>query len=164
MEIKKVPKKIYKILVKKLKEYKYMQDEILDIETQKSSSDINSSYRSKYNASDSVAKFAIKLAEDQNYQELKAWRKCIDYLLVMYINYPAKLKFLQRRYIECELVHFEAPKKYKLKDKYVIADLELEGYIYSDITWKRWKYEMIYNLYCMIKNNKYLKKYTNFNK
>lgn len=162
MEIKKVPKEVYKILVKKLKEYKYMQDEILDIETQKSCNDVNSGYRAKYNTSDSVANFAIKLAEDEKYQELKAWRKCIDDLLVIYINYPAKLKFLQRRYIECELVHFEAPKKYKLKDKYVIADLELEGCIYSERTWKMWKYEMIYNLYCLVKKNKYLKKYINF--
>lgn len=163
MEIKRVPKEVYKILVKKLKEYKYMQEEILDIETQRQCNDINSSYRSKYNISDNVARFAIKLAENKEYQELKAWRKCIDDLLIMYIQHPAKLKFLQRRYIDCELVHFEAPKKYKLKDKYVIADLELEGYMYSEITWKRWKYEMIYDLYIIVKENKYLKKYVNFN-
>lgn len=162
MEIKRVPREVYKILVKKLKEYKYMQEEILDIEILKSSNDINAGYRSKYNTSDSVAKFAIKLAENKEYQELKAWRKCIDDLLVMYIPHPAKLKFLQRRYIDCELAHFKAPKKYKLKDKYVIADLELEGYIYSERTWKMWKYEMIYNLYNIVKENKYLKKYINF--
>lgn len=162
MKINKVPREIYKILAQKLKEYKYMEEEILDIETEINNSDINSGLKSKNKKSDGVANFAIKLAEDEYYQELKAWRKCIDDLLVMYVPYPAKLKFLQRRYINCELVHFQAPKKYKLKDKYVIADLELEGYLYSERTWKMWKYEMIYNLYNIVKENKYLKKYINF--
>lgn len=162
MKDKKVPKSVYKILVKKLKEYKYMQEEILDIETETSNFDANSGIRSVNKKNDNVANFAVKLAENKHYQELKAWRKCIDDLLVMYIDYPAKLKFLQRRYIDCELLHFKAPKKYILKDKYVISDLELEGYQYSERTWKNWKSDIIFDLYKLIKKNKYLKKYTNF--
>lgn len=162
METKKLPKEVYRILVKKLKEYKYMQEEILDIETEASKSDINSSIKSKYKKNESVANFAIRLAENEHYQELKAWRECINELLVMYINEPAKIKFFKRRYIDCKLVHFKAPKKYKIKDKYVIADLELEGYTYSERKWKMIKYEMIYNLYSLVKQNKYLKKNINF--
>ena len=159
-----IDKDTYKLLVKKLKEYNYMQDEILDIETEICKFDVNSGYRAKNKINDNVAKVAIDLAENTKYQELKAWKSCIDKLLVLYINEPAKLKFLQRRYINCRLVNFKPKKKYVIKDKYVIADLELEGYNYSEITWKRWKHEMINKLYLLVSENKYIKKYINFSK
>ena len=156
METKKLPKEIYQILVWKMKEYKYMQEEIIDIETEafKTIKDINSGIKSKYKKNDSIINAISDLSDNKRYQELKSWQKVISKLLEMYINEPAKLKFIQRRYINCELVHF----KYKgtLKDADVIKDLETDGYIYSNITWKRWKSEIMFNLYGLVKNEKNL--------
>ena len=162
METKKLPKEIYKILVWKLKEYKYMQEEILDMETEafKTNKDFNSGIRSKYKKNDSIVNAIAKLNDNQRYLEMKAWQKVISELLEMYINDPAKLKFIQRRYINCALVHFKH--KGVLKDSDVIKDLETDGYVYSEITWKRWKAEIIYNLYELVIKEKNLKKIINF--
>ena len=164
METKKLPKEIYKILVCKMKEYKYMQEEIIDMETEafKTNKDYNSGIRSKYKKNDSIVNAIAKLNDNQRYLELKEWEKVINDLLEFYINDPPKLKFLQRRYIHCFLYHFKH--KGVLKDSDVIKDLETDGYVYSEITWKRWKAEIIYKLYELVLENKILKNIINFNK
>ncbi len=163
METKKLPKDIYKLLVNKMKYYKYMQEDILDIEADvfKTDTDINSGIKSKYKKNDSVINAISKLEENKEYQELKAWQKVIGDLLEVYLSDPVKIKFIKRRYIDCELAHYKI--KGKLKDIDVVKDLECEGYSYSEITWKRWKYEIMYKLYELAKEDKLLKKLEIFN-
>lgn len=158
----KIPNEVYKLLRRKLNEYSIMQDKMLEIENEicPSSRDINSSIRSLNRKSSGVENMAIKLAENKEYQELQSWKKHIDALLIYYIDSPEKLKFIKRRYIDCELLHFSI--KNKIKDIDVIKDLEIDGYLYSERTWIRWKNEILNKLYNSILKDKILKKYKFF--
>lgn len=154
----KLPNSVYKILRKKLKDYNYMQERILEIEDTaiEEKADINSGIRSKNKVGKKVENIAIKLAENNEYNELKAWKSCIDGLLIYYIDEPLKLKFLKRRYIGCELVNYTI-KHNSIKDIDVIKDLELEGCNISKRCWINYKNDMLNKLYELTLENNYIK-------
>jgi len=163
MNTKDIPNDFFIEMKKYLKKYRYLQAEINDLEEEilnNSKFDINSGTRSKNKICSTVENQAIALASSKELEIIKAWKNSIDDLLVYYINDPVKLKFLKRRYIDYKLVHYKA--RNMIKDLDVIKDLELEGHLYSLIQWKRWKAEMYYNLYQIVKENKIIKKYYKF--
>ena len=155
----KIPSEIRKILIQKLKDYKWMGQELIDIEEELDSSppDYNSNIKSKNKISRKTENLAIKLAEDEKYQEIKAWKNCIDDLRIDYLNNhlyqkknkvgrpklydnpELKLKYLNKRYVEFT--------NKKINNEIVFAQLQLEGFNYSIIVFKRMVDSLLYDLY-----------------
>lgn len=163
MKTKDIPKEIFFEIKNKLKNYRQLYQDILDLEDEivyKSEFNVNAGIKSKNKINEIVSNQALELASNEYLQWLKSWKNSIDKLLIHYLNQPVKLKFIKRRYIDCQLLHYGG--RGKIKDIYVIKDLEMEGYIYSDITWKRWKNEIFYSLYEIIKREKNIMKYYKF--
>lgn len=158
---KRLKKETYKLLMLKLKRYREMKEDILDIELEAfypcKESDDNSYMRSINSNSDKTGRIAIKLVENKAYNEMLAWKGCIDELLTKYSNERVKYEFIKRRYITRRLENFEIPCNITLKDNHVIMDLELEGYNYSPRTWKYWKSDIVYQLYLIAKNKNLIK-------
>lgn len=150
---KKLKKETYKVLTLKLKRYQEIKKDIFEIEEEARCTskveDVNSFIRSENTTSDKTGRIAIKLVDNKVYNELKDWKECIDMLMMKYSREYAKYEFLKRRYITKKLENIEIPNYCTLKDKHVIMDLELEGYSYSDRTWKYWKSEFVYQLYLL---------------
>ena len=154
--MEKIPSEIRKLLIQKLKDYKLMGQELIDIEEKldSSPSDYNSSIKSKNKISRRTENLAIKLAEDEEYQEIKAWKNCLDNLFIKYDKNSLKWKFIQRRYILYDTAIYKWDKTRKLKDNDIYRDFELEGINKSNITFKRMKESIIIDLYKeAIKNN-----------
>ena len=163
METKDIPKEIFLEIKNKLKNYKQLQQDIVDLEDEilnQSKFNVNAGIRSKNKINEVVSNQALELASNEYLQWLKAWKNSIDKLLIYYLDQPIKLKFIKRRYIDRQLLHYKG--KGKIKDIYVIKDLEMEGHTYSDITWKRWKAEIFLKLYEIIKKDKNIIKYYKF--
>lgn len=155
----KIPSKIRSLLIQKLKEYRWMGQELIDIEEKFDSApaDYNSNIKSKYKISRRTENLAIKLAEDEKYQEIKAWKNCIDDLRIDYLNNhlyqkknkvgrpklydnpELKLKYLNKRYVEFT--------NKKINNEIVFAQLQLEGFDYSIIVFKRMVDSLLYDLY-----------------
>ena len=157
--MKKIPSKIRKLLIQKLKDYKWMGQELIDIEEKldSSPSDYNSSIKSKNKISRRTENLAIKLAEDEKYQEIKAWKNCIDNLFIKYDKNSLKWKFIQRRYILYDTVVYKWDKTRKLKDIDIYKDFELEGINKSIRTFKNLKESVLYDLYKEANKNSLIK-------
>lgn len=147
--MKEVPSDIRKILIKRLKEYRFMQDELIAIEEELDStpSDDNGNIKSKYKISRKTENMAIKLAENEIYQETKAWKKCLDDLFIRYDKNSLKWKFIQRRYLLCNTVKYKWNKSRNLKDIDIYKDFELEGINRDEKTFRRLKNDILYDLY-----------------
>ena len=158
---KRLKKETYKFLMLKLKRYKEMKEDILNIELEAfypcKDTDDNSYIRSVNTNGDKTGRIAVKLAENKAYNDMKAWKGCIDELLTKYSKEPVKQEFIKRRYITRRLVNFEIPCNISLKDNHVIMDLELEGYNYSPRTWKYWKSDIVYQLFLIAKGKNLIK-------
>lgn len=152
----KIPSEVRKLLIHKLKEYRFMNDELILIEEQLDSTLTDKNYyiKSKNKISRKTESLAIRLAENKKYQEIKAWKNCIDNLFIKYDKNSLKWKFIQRRYILCDTAIYKWDKTRKLKDNDIYRDFELEGISKSNITFKRMKESIIIDLYKeAIKNN-----------
>lgn len=147
--MKKIPSEIRKILINKLKNYRWMGQELIDIEEELDSapSDDNGNIKSKNKISRKTENMAIQLAENERYQEVKAWKKCLDDLFIRYDKNSLKWKFIQRRYLLCDTVRYKWNKSRNLKDIDVYKDFELEGITKSEITFKRMKNAIIEDVY-----------------
>lgn len=154
-----IPSKIRSLLIQKLKEYRFMQDELIEIEEKFDSApaDYNSNIKSKYKISRRTENLAIKLAEDEKYQEIKAWKNCIDNLFIKYDKNSLKWKFIQRRYILYDTVVYKWDKTRKLKDIDIYKDFELEGINKSIRTFKNLKESVLYDLYKEANKNSLIK-------
>lgn len=159
MEKEKIPRNVRKLLIQKLKEYRWMGQELINIEEKYDStiSDYNSNIRSKNKITRRTENLAIKLAEDERYQNIKAWINCIDDLRIDYLNNhlyqkknkvgrpklydnpELKLKYLNKRYVEYT--------DKKINNEIVFAQLQLEGFNYSIIVFKRMIDSLLYDLY-----------------
>lgn len=157
--MEKIPSEIRKLLIQKLKDYKLMGQELIDIEEKldSSPSDYNSSIKSKNKISRRTENLAIKLAEDEKYQEIKAWKNCIDNLFIKYDKNSLKWKFIQRRYILYDTVVYKWDKTRKLKDIDIYKDFELEGINKSIRTFKNLKESVLYDLYKEANKNSLIK-------
>lgn len=159
---RRLKKETYKLLTLKLKRYQELKEDIFEIEEESSCNnngfDINSSIRGN-STSDKVGRIAIKLADNKQYNEYKAWKDCIDELYLSYARGGdyVKSEFIRRRYIIKKLKNFEIPYNISLKDNHVIMDLELEGINYSARTWKYWKSEIVYQFYLIAKRKNLIK-------
>ena len=152
----KIPSEVRKLLIQKLKEYRFMNDELILIEEQLDSTPVDKNYyiKSKNKISRKTESLAIRLAENKKYQEIKTWKNCIDNLFIKYDKNSLKWKFIQRRYILYDTVVYKWDKTRKLKDNDIYRDFELEGISKSNITFKRMKESIIIDLYKeAIKNN-----------
>lgn len=136
-----------------------MGQELIDIEEKldSSPSDYNSSIKSKNKISRRTENLAIKLAEDEKYQEIKAWKNCIDNLFIKYDKNSLKWKFIQRRYILYDTVVYKWDKTRKLKDIDIYKDFELEGINKSIRTFKNLKESVLYDLYKEANKNSLIK-------
>ena len=157
--MEKIPSEIRKILINKLKNYRWMGQELIDIEEELDSapSDDNGNIKSKNKISRKTENMAIKLTEDKRYQEIKAWKNCIEDLRIDYLNGQIyqkknkvgrprlydnpelKLKYLNKRYVECG--------SKKINNEMVFAQLQLEGFDYSIIVFKKMIDSLLYDLY-----------------
>lgn len=159
---RRLKKETYKLLTLKLKRYQELKEDIFEIEEESSCNnngfDINSSIRGN-STSDKVGRIAIKLADNKQYNEYKAWKDSIDELYLSYARGGdyVKSEFIRRRYIIKKLKNFEIPYNISLKDNHVIMDLELEGINYSARTWKYWKSEIVYQFYLIAKRKNLIK-------
>ncbi len=156
MNKEKMPSKIRSLLIKKLKDYRFMQDELILIEEEidSSSADANYYVKSKNKVSKKTENLGIRLAENERYQEIKAWKNCIDNLFISYNKNSLKWKFVLRRYIVCDTVLYKWNKNNELKDKDIYRDLQLEGINRDEKTFKRLKNDILNDLYKeAIKNN-----------
>ena len=152
----KIPSEVRKLLIQKLKEYRFMNDELILIEEQLDSTPADKNYyiKSKNKISRKTESLAIRLAENKKYQEIKAWKNCIDNLFISYDKNSLKWKFIQRRYILYDTVVYKWDKTRKLKDNDIYRDLQLEGIDKDKRTFLRLKDNIIYDLYKeAIKNN-----------
>lgn len=155
----KIPSEVRKLLIQKLKEYRFMNDELILIEEQLDSTPTDKNYyiKSKNKISRKTESLAIRLAENKKYQEIKTWKHCIDDLRIDYLNNhlyskknkvgrpklydnpELKLKYLDKRYVECT--------GKKINNEIVFAQLQLEGFDYSIIVFKRMVDSFLYDLY-----------------
>ena len=152
----KIPSEVRKLLIQKLKEYRFMNDELILIEEQLDSTPTDKNYyiKSKNKVSRKTESLAIRLVENKKYQEIKAWKNCIDNLFIKYDKNSLKWKFIQRRYILYDTVVYKWDKTRKLKDNDIYRDLQLEGIDKDKRTFLRLKDNIIYDLYKeAIKNN-----------
>lgn len=147
--MEKVPNLIRKSLIVKLEKYKFMQQDLIDIEEKldKNSFDVNSGIKSKNKISRRVESLAIKLADNEEYQNLKSWKKCIDELFIKYDKKSLKWKFIQRRYILKDTIYYNWNKNRNLKDIDIFKDFAIEGIKISERTFKRLKNSVISDLY-----------------
>lgn len=147
--MEKIPSEIRKLLIQKLKDYKWMGQELIDIEEEldSSPSDYNSNIKSKNKISKKTENLAIKLAEDEKYQEIKAWKNCLDNLFIKYDKNSLKWKFIQRRYILCDTVHYKWNKSRNLKDIDIYKDFQLEGIDKCNKSFRNLKNSIIFDLY-----------------
>ena len=145
----KIPSEVRKILIQKLKEYRFMNDELILIEEQLDSTPADENYyiKSKNKISRKTESLAIRLVENKKYQEIKAWKNCIDNLFIKYDKNSLKWKFIQRRYILYDTVVYKWDKTRKLKDNDIYKDFELEGINRSIRTFKNLKESILYDLY-----------------
>lgn len=144
-----IPSKIRSLLIQKLKEYKFMNDELILIEEQLDSTPADKNYyiKSKNKISRKTESLAIRLAENKKYQEIKAWKNCIDNLFISYDKNSLKWKFIQRRYILCDTVVYKWDKTRFLKDIDIYKDFQLEGINRDEKTFRRLKNDILYDLY-----------------
>lgn len=145
----KIPSEVRKILIQKLKEYRFMNDELILIEEQLDSTPTDKNYyiKSKNKVSRKTESLAIRLAENKKYQEIKAWKNCIDNLFINYDKDSLKWKFIQRRYILCDAVAYKWDKTRNLKDIDIYKDFQLEGINRDEKTFRRLKNDILYDLY-----------------
>lgn len=155
----KIPSEVRKILIQKLKEYRFMNDELILIEEQLDSTPADKNYyiKSKNKISRKTESLAIRLAENKKYQEIKAWKNCIDNLFIKYDKNSLKWKFIQRRYILYDTVVYKWDKTRKLKDNDIYKDFELEGINRSIRTFKNLKESILYDLYKEANKNSLIK-------
>lgn len=156
MKEQKIPSKVRSLLIGKLKDYRWMGQELINIEEELDSapSDYNGNIKSKNKISRKTENMAIQLAENERYQEVKAWKKCLDDLFIRYDKNSLKWKFIQRRYLLCDTVRYKWNKSRNLKDIDVYKDLQLEGIDRDIRTFLRLKDSIINDLYKeAIKNN-----------
>lgn len=155
----KIPSEVRKLLIQKLKEYRFMNDELILIEEQLDSTPIDKNYyiKSKNKISRKTESLAIRLAENKKYQEIKAWKNCIDNLFISYDKNSLKWKFIQRRYILYDTVVYKWDKTRKLKDNDIYKDFELEGINRSIRTFKNLKESILYDLYKEANKNSLIK-------
>lgn len=159
MEKEKIPSDIKNLLISKLEEYRFMQDELIEIEEKFDSApaDYNSNIKSKYKISRRTENLAIKLAEDERYQDIKAWKNCLDNLFISYDKNSLKWKFIQRRYILCDAVVYKWDKTRNLKDIDIYKDFQLEGIDKSIRTFLRLKESILNDLYKEANKNNLIK-------
>lgn len=145
----KIPSEIRKLLIQKLKEYRFMNDELILIEEQLDSTLADKNYyiKSKNKISRKTESLAIRLAENKKYQEIKAWKNCLDNLFINYDKNSLKWKFIQRRYILCDAVAYKWDKTRNLKDIDIYKDFQLEGINRDEKTFRRLKNDILYDLY-----------------
>lgn len=155
----KIPSEVRKLLIQKLKEYRFMNDELILIEEQLDSTPADKNYyiKSKNKISRKTESLAIRLAENKKYQEIKAWKNCIDNLFISYDKNSLKWKFIQRRYILYDTVVYKWDKTRKLKDNDIYKDFELEGINRSIRTFKNLKESILYDLYKEANKNSLIK-------
>ncbi|MGN1012271.1 MAG: hypothetical protein ACI4ON_00350 [Clostridia bacterium] len=153
MKEQKIPSKIRSLLISKLKDYRWMGQELIDIEEELDStpSDDNRNIKSKNKISKRTESMAIKLAENEKYQEIKKWKSCIENLFISYDKNSLKWKFIQRRYILCDTVIYKW--RGTLKDNDIYKDFELEGIDKSIRTFLRLKEDILDDLYKEAKKN-----------
>lgn len=150
----KIPSEVRKLLIQKLKEYRFMNDELILIEEQLDSTPTDKNYyiKSKNKISRKTESLAIRLAENKKYQEIKVWKNCIDNLFIKYDKNSLKWKFIQRRYILYDTVVYKWDKTRKLKDNDIYIDFELEGISKCNKTFRNLKNSIIYDLYKIAKS------------
>ena len=155
----KIPSEVRKLLIQKLKEYRFMNDELILIEEQLDSTPADENYyiKSKNKISRKTESLAIRLVENKKYQEIKAWKNCIDNLFIKYDKNSLKWKFIQRRYILYDTVVYKWDKTRKLKDNDIYKDFELEGINRSIRTFKNLKESILYDLYKEANKNSLIK-------
>lgn len=155
----KIPSEIRKLLIQKLKEYRFMNDELILIEEQLDSTLADKNYyiKSKNKISRKTESLAIRLAENKEYQEIKAWKNCLDNLFIKYDKNSLKWKFIQRRYILYDTAIYKWDKTRKLKDNDIYRDFELEGINRSIRTFKNLKESILYDLYKEANKNSLIK-------
>ncbi len=155
----KIPSEVRKLLIQKLKEYRFMNDELILIEEQLDSTPTDKNYyiKSKNKVSRKTESLAIRLVENKKYQEIKAWKNCIDNLFIKYDKNSLKWKFIQRRYILYDTVVYKWDKTRKLKDNDIYKDFELEGINRSIRTFKNLKESILYDLYKEANKNSLIK-------
>ena len=155
----KIPSEVRKILIQKLKEYRFMNDELILIEEQLDSTPTDKNYyiKSKNKISRKTESLAIRLVENKKYQEIKLWKNCIDNLFIKYDKNSLKWKFIQRRYILYDTAIYKWDKTRKLKDNDIYKDFELEGINRSIRTFKNLKESILYDLYKEANKNSLIK-------
>ena len=146
---RKIPSEVRKLLIQKLKEYRFMNDKLILIEEQLDSTPADKNYyiKSKNKISRKTESLAIRLAENKKYQEIKAWKNCLDNLFINYDKNSLKWKFIQRRYILCDAVAYKWDKTRNLKDIDIYKDFQLEGINRDEKTFRRLKNDILYDLY-----------------
>ena len=146
---RKIPSEVRKLLIQKLKEYRFMNDELILIEEQLDPTPADKNYyiKSKNKISRKTESLAIRLAENKKYQEIKAWNNCLDNLFINYDKNSLKWKFIQRRYILCDAVAYKWDKTRNLKDIDIYKDFQLEGINRDEKTFRRLKNDILYDLY-----------------
>ena len=156
---RKIPSEVRKLLIQKLKEYRFMNDELILIEEQLDSTPTDKNYyiKSKNKISRKTESLAIRLVENKKYQEIKLWKNCIDNLFIKYDKNSLKWKFIQRRYILYDTAIYKWDKTRKLKDNDIYKDFELEGINRSIRTFKNLKESILYDLYKEANKNSLIK-------
>ena len=155
----KIPSEVRKLLIQKLKEYRFINDELILIEEQLDSTPADKNYyiKSKNKISRKTESLAIRLVENKKYQEIKLWKNCIDNLFIKYDKNSLKWKFIQRRYILYDTAIYKWDKTRKLKDNDIYKDFELEGINRSIRTFKNLKESILYDLYKEANKNSLIK-------
>ena len=155
----KIPSEVRKLLIQKLKEYRFMNDELILIEEQLDSTPADKNYyiKSKNKISRKTESLAIRLAENKEYQEIKAWKNCLDNLFIKYDKNSLKWKFIQRRYILYDTVVYKWDKTRNLKDIDIYKDFQLEGIDKSIRTFLRLKESILNDLYKEANKNNLIK-------
>ncbi len=156
---RKIPSEVRKLLIQKLKEYRFINDELILIEEQLDSTPADKNYyiKSKNKISRKTESLAIRLAENKKYQEIKAWKNCLDNLFISYDKNSLKWKFIQRRYILCDAVAYKWDKTRNLKDIDIYKDFQLEGIDKSIRTFLRLKESILNDLYKEANKNNLIK-------
>ena len=135
-------KETRKFLSKKLFQYSWMKQRILDREDEllyKSRTDINSFLKSKNKIGRTTEDMAIIIAEDPIIKYYKVWIDAIDELQTLLLNYPDELRIIRYRYIENTegLKDIDVIKKLQLKGEY--PDYKMQYYRYKNKALNRFK-------------------------
>lgn len=128
-------KETRKFLSKKLFQYNWMKQRILDREDEllnNARGDINSFLRSKNKIGRTTEDMAIIIAEDPVIRYNRAWIDAIDELQILLLNYPDELRIIRYRYIENAegLKDIDVIKKLQLKGEY--PDNKAQYYRYKN--------------------------------